>query len=361
MITLITGVPGSGKTALAVSMLLEVTGRPLFVQGIPELQLPHERTPPVADWTVRRPSPDDPQLEIPVFTFPSGSLVVIDEAQNVYRPRGVGSKVPDHVAAFEAHRHLGIDFWLITQSPTLIDANIRKLVSKHIHVRGSYLSRVIHEAPQVFNPDDRSERSLTAVRKYALPKKAFGLYKSAEVHTKVHTKLPLAVYVLGAVVAVGGGIAWYLSGRFEQLFGEGVDVAAELPTPQAAAGVRDIAPVSRAPVPVSMLEATTPTDPHNPLSAPLYAAVVPSVAAPEIQGCIASKRACACYSQQQTPVWLPDDQCRQRAAGLYYDPYRQRPMQPVPVETMPRTAEAAVAPMTEVQPAQASETPSATL
>ena len=49
MITLITGTPGTGKTAYAVSELEKISGKNIFVDGIPELQLPHEIAPPVTE------------------------------------------------------------------------------------------------------------------------------------------------------------------------------------------------------------------------------------------------------------------------------------------------------------------------
>ena len=45
MISLITGLPGMGKTSLMVYMLLnrkDLQNRPVYVDGIPELQVKHE-------------------------------------------------------------------------------------------------------------------------------------------------------------------------------------------------------------------------------------------------------------------------------------------------------------------------------
>jgi len=80
MITLITGVPGSGKTSKAVSDLASIKDRPIFVMGITDLQIVHEKVPPVAEWTRLEASPEDPNHVRPVFNFPPNSIVVIDEA-----------------------------------------------------------------------------------------------------------------------------------------------------------------------------------------------------------------------------------------------------------------------------------------
>jgi zona occludens toxin len=194
MITLITGEPGNGKTALVVKMLTEVNDRPVFVMGIRDLQIPHEPVPPISEWTEHRPVPEDPSLTEAWFTFPPNALIVIDEAQKVYRPRASGSKVPDIVAAFETHRHTGVDFWLITQAPGLIDSNIRKLIAKHIHIRANFMGRRRYEWVGVGDPESKQSREIARSENYAPPKEVFGLYKSAEAHTKVRHKIPFYVY-----------------------------------------------------------------------------------------------------------------------------------------------------------------------
>jgi len=143
-VVIVTGQPGSGKTALTVDMIAndpQFKGRPLFVMGIPDLKVPHITCPPVDEWTEYRTSPEDPSLDLAYFTFPENALVVIDEAQRVYRPRPTGTRVPPEVAAFETHRHLGVDFILLTQHPGLIDSNIRKLVGRHEPGQGSRARR----------------------------------------------------------------------------------------------------------------------------------------------------------------------------------------------------------------------------
>lgn len=203
-IILITGQPGGGKTALCVDMLAndpQFKGRPLFIMGIPDLKIEHNICPPVSEWTEIRKSPEDETISLAYFTFPENALVVIDEAQRVYRPRSVGTKVPPEVAAFETHRHTGIDFILLTQHPGLLDANIRKLIGRHIHIRVTALGRYKHEWPELGDPESTSSRAVSAREKYKLPKRAFDLYKSSQLHTKIKTKIPLFVWMfIGCII-----------------------------------------------------------------------------------------------------------------------------------------------------------------
>ncbi len=112
-----------------------------------------------------------------------GALLVIDECQSFFRPRPAGSPVPDHVAALEVHRHQGLDIWLITQRPGLIDSNVRGLCGRHIALRSTALGRYKYEWPECGDIDSKMSRDVAARTRFKLPKSVFGLYKSAEVHT----------------------------------------------------------------------------------------------------------------------------------------------------------------------------------
>lgn len=212
MITLVTGGTGDGKTAMVVQMMLnEYQGRPLFVMGIQELKVPHFPVPPVAEWTEEVPMPEDPTLTEFQFRFPENAVIIVDEAQKVFRPRHVSAKVPPEVQAFETHRHEGIDWVLITQDPKLIDINVKRLVKRHIHIWPTHLGRYRLEHPKAFDPEDKAERDIAARSKYSPPKSVFGLYKSARAHTTVKRSIPRYVYVAGlsAAAAIGLGIYAY--------------------------------------------------------------------------------------------------------------------------------------------------------
>lgn len=218
MITLITGGPGAGKTAFCVSelekFLEKYPERQVFVMGITDLKLPVEQTPRLKDWTRIETCEEDDELTKYVFAFPPNSLVVVDEAQNIFRQRSPGSRVPAHVQALETHRHQGIDFWFLTQKPNLIDSNVRNLVGKHQHIRVKWNGREMYEWGECKNPGSTTDLSMGIKRNYSLPKKSFGLYKSAEVHTKQHRRIPIAVFVLGIAVVAFGVLAYSVSDVF---------------------------------------------------------------------------------------------------------------------------------------------------
>ena len=89
MITLITGAPGAGKTALMVELLRTIyKDRPVYACNVEGLTLPHFQLDDLSKW---------PEV------VPDGSLVVCDEVQRFWRPRGPGQKVPADVSALETH------------------------------------------------------------------------------------------------------------------------------------------------------------------------------------------------------------------------------------------------------------------
>lgn len=203
MINLITGTPGSGKTSYALKFMLDqIKGskRKLYVHGIPDLKIPHEQvycSSKTCDYCGSKDLMDvDPSMMADQWHkyAPDGSVYFFDESQNIYRPRSSSSKVPDSVAAFEVHRHRGLDFFFITQNPRLIDSNIRALVSRHIHLKPTWAGRFQYEWAEV---KDNVQSTSDAIRSsYKLDKKTFSLYKSASIHTKQKRKIPMAVFTL---------------------------------------------------------------------------------------------------------------------------------------------------------------------
>ena len=203
MINLITGTPGSGKTSYALKFMLEqIKGskRKIYVHGIPNLKIPHEQV------YCRSKTCDHCSLldieNMPASLMadqwhehaPDGSIYFFDEVQNIYRPRSSASKVPESVASFEVHRHRGLDFFLITQNPRLLDSNIRALVSRHIHLKPTWAGRFQYEWAEC---KDSIQSTSDAIKsKYTLDKKTFDLYKSASIHTKQKRKIPVQVFII---------------------------------------------------------------------------------------------------------------------------------------------------------------------
>jgi len=319
MITLITGGPGMGKTALAVQLLIEqYADRPIF-SNINGLTLDHSPLPKFTEWTETRENEQGTSSEY--YTFPPSAIVVIDECQQFFRPRHAQSKVPLAIQAFETHRHTGIDFILITQGSRLIDINLRSLVKGglHIYLKGSFLSRYRYEKREVINEDDKASVNLAARRKYKLPSEVFDLYKSSELHTKpARPKLPIQAYIIIALLFLLPLGGYHLYNRFQdKTKSEGESIALQQGSENPAVVVSNQHKIA------NFKESLILTDPYDYLSAPIYASLPKPVFAPVILGCIAQGERCICYNQQLTQIFVPQPLCLSRVAGQHYDPFHE--------------------------------------
>lgn len=336
MITLITGQPGAGKTLLLVSEFLKPesdNGRPIIADAIPDLVVPHEPAPALSTWTK---TVDDPSSQTGtklLFDFPAGSIIAIDEAQRVYRPRAVGSKVPPEVAAFETHRHQGLDFILITQHPNLIDSNVRKLVGRHLHIRDiGILGRKVYEWPECGNVEQF--RNAPVQRSYRLDSKAFGLYKSSSLHIKPKRGLPKGLILASVslcLLLAGVGYAWHSIGKkLNPETSAATPTQAAQPT-GAVASVSSGSTFSKEPKTASdYLAESVPVFPGHPETAPMYAGLLEVRNVPRVVGCVDTGKRCKCVTQQGTDAGLDTMQCRSWIASPPFDPYtEQKPVEPI--------------------------------
>ncbi len=202
MLGLYTGAPGAGKTLKMLNDHLAHSDgtRPIYVFGVEGL-VPSDKWFPLddaKDWA----------------KCPYGSIVLVDEAQAVFRPRRPGDPLPDFVSAAETHRHLGLDLYMTTQYPMLIDAHLRRLVSDHQHLVNVWglkgRSTVFEWDEAQDDPKDPRARKLARKFMFKYPKDVYDLYTSAQVHTKKPRVPKWFKYGL-PVLAVGVGAFGYYS------------------------------------------------------------------------------------------------------------------------------------------------------
>ena len=302
MITLFTGMPGAGKTASMVDFLSKLPGdRPIYVDGLNGLKLPH--TPcDASKWH------DE---------LPDGAILVIDEVQRVFRPRASGSKVPDCVAALETHRHRGIDVFITTQAPRLMDMNVRGLVGRHVHIRDTgVLGRYWYEWPEC--NDAMQWKTCINKKRISLPKKSFDLYTSASMHTVPVRGVPRAlIYGMVALLmffVLAFGV--YQIVQRTQSEKPAVVVPAALSASPAVQVVASVAPLD-AYDPVAFI----PRVSSKPETAPAYDHLRVVVAMPIISGGLCMGARCKCLTNQGTDSGLSSDECRQWITHRPFNPY----------------------------------------
>lgn len=311
MITIITGLPGNGKTLYLISYLKalsEKEGRDVYYSGIKDLLLP---------WTEFKPEE--------WFTLPIGSIIVIDEAQRVFPKKPNGAVLPKHYQDLAIHRHSGYDIFLLTQHPSLVDNFVRNLCGRHLHaIRKFGLQRSnIWEWPSAcMSPEKASSQGNAILHKFPFPKQVFGLYKSAEVHTvkrNIPAKLILAIMFVMAVPAAG----YYAFYRYKQRSVKAQEVAsagaAGSPSGSGSGGGGSKASYLNAEGDSKQyLFERAPRLAGLPQTAPRYDEVTKPITAPVPVACVANEKRCDCFTQQATPMAVPELLCRDIVARGYF-------------------------------------------
>lgn len=318
-ITLITGVPGSGKTLKAVwdylrkdvghvTVAEDEWGREKRVEtkvytNINGLLLDHDLIEIGGTWAKVGPEwkyDGNPESLRNWHQWAKpGTKIYADEFQKAWPPRPNGSPVPPDVQALDTHRHMGVDFICITQNCRNVDRHLLGLVDRHLHVR-----RMANMPLAVVYEWDHASISLNyrnslTKSPWRYPKKAYKLYKSAELHTKQSRKVPgLVWFILVALVALAYLIPT-LKGRLTERFsGKPAEISA--PAPAAATGPG--LPGKTVEVKDGWVHTVETSVSTEVVPAPPPPGPAQVVAAPVLAGCIAVGKRCGCVSTDGLPV-----------------------------------------------------------
>ncbi len=369
MITIISGVPGSGKTALLVEMMMKELeqGRKIFTIGIPRLLLnvqeggdPHTwqdgtwlqidyynpaktHSKGIKSEWMPRGCPDScewlstcPRVGAlnPIYTPDAGALVIIDESHTHFPQRASGKTPPPYIEALTVHRHQGLDIWFVSQRPSFLDPFVRGLSSRHIHLSLNPFSftgsRNKYEWSEYQETVNRTSKLLAAKSDYKPSPAVFPLYASATVHTKLDQRMPTIMRVflvaLCIVLVMVGAVVYRVQDRMQSIKnsqastvagGIGGDRRAQTmtaatanPPPLGVSGV-PLVPLLTESVPVSAVAAAP-----APMALPAVFNVSPSSPAEfvQISACMASESRCQCYTHHGIKLPMSDEECR--AASL---------------------------------------------
>ena len=202
-ITLLTAVPGGGKTSYAVWNVIKTAfeeGKIIYTVGIPKLTIPTiELTyDQVKQWYKTSENKEGlPEL----INIEHGSIIVIDEVQRIWP--ATGSKITDDIKELSVHRHYGLTLFLITQAPNLIHRNVLALVDRHLHIGVNWAGRKIYEWSEYCRtPSTKTSKDSAITFNYKLPKESFQLYHSATQHVKPTKRAPMAFFVFTLALAL---------------------------------------------------------------------------------------------------------------------------------------------------------------
>ena len=317
MIEVITGLPGAAKTLHMIHLVkakAERENRPVYYSGIKSCL--------IEGWTEIDP--------LKWYECPSGSIILIDESQKIFRARTMGSVPPMHVTELEEHRHKGIDLFFGTQHPALIDPAVRKLTQTHRHlirIFGMEVSTVHKWNGIKENPDRSSSRLDSEKTKWAFDKSLYGQYHSADEHTMKRV-IPFRVkmlFVLPFVLIACGYFVYSTLVKPKVSTMEAVTAASSLAVPPPSPGglvhdqrKRTFDAKEDAKLYVQM---QTPRVVGLPQTAPKYDELTKPTRVPVPAICIAYSNRCKCFSQQATPMGVPDDMCKNFAEHGYFQEF----------------------------------------
>lgn len=324
-----TGANGAGKTLFTLEDVRKLqleTNRPVYFKGFTALQplldfgwIEHD----MKDW----------------MSLPDGSICVWDECQDEITALTADKATEYERKILSEHRKRGFDFFLITQHPMNMGAFIRRAVATpgwHRHFKASSIALNSNElkwATVNTQPEKPNSGATGTVTSRTHNKEVYTWYTSTVGDTAVRT-IPKRVYVaiLALVVAVCcivGAIWW-----FKRTFGLD-DATKDKPraaAKSAAAAPAPIRPAADEKGPMTAAEyaaSFTPRIGGLEFTAPRYDGLTQPKTAPRPAACLdgtkrgAKRRTCECWSQQATILQVPQDLCRQIAAGGYFDDTRE--------------------------------------
>lgn len=319
MITLFTGIPGAGKTASMIEFLRNLPGdRPLFVHYDP-----NSKTSP--DQVLLAEGLKIPHTKIHGDNWPSevpnGAIFVVDECQDCWRPRGSGSKVPPAIAAMETHRHRGVDILLTTQGPNLLDANVKALVGRHIHIRNTgIMGRWQYEWPEISSA--LQWKTCINKKRIRLPKKAFELYTSSSLHIAPVFGVP-RMLIIAALLLVLSAFMIYGVVKMLRRF-----TVPDKPVPVATAPIQSSGLSSAQRPPVGQDRPLIddrvdfiPRISHKPETAPAFDHLRVVMALPRVTGAACINDQCKCFTSQGTDSGLSSSECLTWAKSPPFNPY----------------------------------------
>ncbi|SIS44668.1 zonular occludens toxin domain-containing protein [Neptunomonas antarctica] len=313
MFFLFTGQPGSKKTANMIHFVMtdpQFKNRPVYFYNITECIVPgwEELTKEqVLNW------PNE---------LPEGAVLLIDEAQEIWRPAAWDKTPPEHVTGLEKHRHRGLDILATTQHPMLIHTAVRRQVQQHRHISAAYglRSKAMIWEKCVNDPDEHFTKQDAASESANVPKSVFQLYKSTALNThkvRVPKKLYFVGFIVAAVLIGGINFVYDMSTRANDKQSVAGGLSGVVST--MAGGITQAAPSqnkSYAPIypvdPIKYLSMYKPRIEGLPATAPIYDELQKPVVAPRVL-CVRihlkEGASCKCLTQQATRVNVPLGRC----------------------------------------------------
>jgi zona occludens toxin len=333
MIILRTGTPGSGKSLATVAEIIKFVeaGRTVYT-NIKGLKI---------DGVL-------PLLEA-FKDYPVGSVVVIDECQQLPHFSRKFRGVHDDIEFLQTHRHEGLDIILVTQHPKFLNNDALVCVGEHYHMHramNAKMATVWLWRYFVENPNSRSNKNEAETEfLFTFPKRLFNYYESTKQDT--HNKIRIPAKLLNAIwmlclLLIGTG---YIFTKYN-LFGSPAQAQTEVEKLEQSAETQTVSnPLDNSSKPVSENSTiatahevnavqTINYDPNRPFENQFNNAQVLNNQ-PYLSGCIQLKNKCSCYTQQGSKLDVSIADCKKVInEGMPFNPFlAQSQSTPAPVQS----------------------------
>lgn len=316
-ITILVGTPGAGKTLFTMSQLRKEFEETILVEDQEiKRQVYYYNIPGVTvdEWKAL----DDPTTW---HKLPHGSVIIIDEAHEVFAKMDHKLSTPEHIEAAATLRHRGHTLVLITQHPVDLNIFLRRRCTRFIYLKrpltqGNWASAFQWpEYEEKYKDEYQQKKADSFVFTY--PEDAFKTYKSSQLHTKkkyipraAKKSVLIGAFVFLLLIAAG----FYLTSSFQ----ERLNVKDEIV--QAEEGTQQNSIVST--IQDTLEDYFAKNEPRIdglPHTAPVYDGITEPKTFPRYN-CISTAEKCHCYTQQATRIDTTEEICRQIIEYGYFDP-----------------------------------------
>lgn len=328
MIYWYTGQPGHGKSLHAIERAMDFVkaGRVVYACNVKGLD--YEKTGIL-------PMTPEQFIDWPNF-LPDGAVCLVDEAyqHGMLPKRAPGAKVPRHVDELARHRHRGLDFIFVSQSPSKqCDEFIVDLIEEQVHVRRLFGSNFVRL--KVFDRHERSPDKATplTIKRHTLNRKSKGLYQSTVLDT-TERRIPWYFWAFGVLliaVPIGAVYNWsHLMGRFQGRSND--EDSKRIEAGEGRGNGARSATVAKAAPPLrerDLIAWLTPRVKGQPWTAPAYDRLEVPREPPRVF-CMSSghmkgehwmSEQCTCLTEQGTRYYMEHSQCATVAQYGQYEPF----------------------------------------
>lgn len=268
--------------------------------------------------------------------FPVGSVIIVDEALEIYPPRAAAAKMPVHIEGLNTLRHFGLTLILITQNPVYLDPFVKGLISKHIHVDRKQIGSRLYEWTSLQTSFNQHTFSQAYSEVYKPDKRVFGLYKSSAKHIKFEKSISWYWYLFFICPILLGVALYFFYDKLDAMSGKDDLRVSSAPAAVVAPPVAS-APVSSfdgggdfggASVPAKEVVGGkvgdyVPRVDSLPETKPIYDNLRVPVNMETVAGCVKTVDTCNCYTEQGTKVYASHKNCVYWAQNGVFQVYRR--------------------------------------